>query len=418
MRREADVVILGAGFGGLRAARLLGRLAGGLGLHVVIIDKEDHQSYTPALYEIVGGHQPRQVCIPIAEALAGLPVEFIQATVRNVVANKRLVELADGSSVRFRYLIVALGSTTNYYGIRGVQEHAFPLKSARDAWVLRQHIEAEFATAAELAHRQKAQERHVRFLVAGGGPAGVELAGELASFTRYLSRRYHLPHRLVHIELLEAGPEILGRFRPEIVAYARRTLTGLGVRIHTKSAVKEERVRSVVFGDIKEASETLIWTAGVTIPPVVAKLKAIDHDKHGRLVVDPYLRANGSDAIWVIGDCASVQDSGVAFAALAQAECAAGNIVRVQLGQEPLKYEATVPALAMPVGRGRGVVQYDGIILTGPVIGLAKLFIDLRYFLSILPFSKALRLWAVRRERCPNCGRRFREMLWTHDTIA
>lgn len=414
---SADVVILGAGFAGLRAARLLGRFAGKLNLRVVLIDKEDHQIYTPSLYEIVGGHTPRQVCIPISDSLAGLPVEFMQATVKNIVINKRLIELANGNTVTFRYLIIAIGSVANYYGIKGVGEHAFPLKTARDAWVLRQHIETEFLKAAETSPKD-AQAGHLRLLIAGGGPAGVELAGELAHFTQTLARRHHLPRRLVHIEILEASPEILGRFKPVIIAYARRALTRLGVTIHTKSPVKEEKLKSVIFGSTREVSETLIWTAGVTVPPLLAKLKVFARDKGARLIVDGFMRANGTEHVWVVGDCASAVDSGVAPAAMAQADCAAGNIVRTELHQELLQYEPTVPALAMPIGHHDGVVQYDGLILRGPIIKLVKAFIDLNYFASILPLGQAFRLWAVRRESCPDCGRRFRETLWTHGTIA
>lgn len=414
---KADVVILGAGFAGIRAARLIGRLADQLKLRVLLIDREDHHIYTPSLYEIVGGHAPRQVCIPIQETIAGLPVEFLQASVKNLSVSKRTIELADGGQVEFRYLIIALGSGTNYYGIPGVEEHAYPLKTARDAWLLRQHIEVEFAKAAA-SHSSDDQQRHIRFLVAGGGPAGVELAGELALVSRRLARLHHIPRQRVHIELLEASPEILGRSQPKTIAYARSVLRALGVAIHTTSPVKKDRVRSVIFGSTKEASETLIWTAGVTPPAFIKKLKAFEHDRAGRIVVDGFLRAHGAENIWVVGDCASVQDSGTAFAAIAQASCAAGNVVRAHLHEQQLAYDPTTPAMAMPVGRQRGVVQYDNLVVTGPIVRLAKALIDIHYFSTILPLSKAIKLWLVRRESCPNCGRRYRQMLWPNETIA
>ncbi len=414
---SADVVILGGGFAGLRAARLLGRFAGQLNLRVVLIDKEDHQIYTPSLYEIVGGHTPRQVCIPIRDSLAGLPVEFIQATAKNIVVNKCLIELAGGTTISFRHLILAIGSVANYYDIKGVEQYAFPLKTARDAWVLRQHIETEFVKAAETTSKGS-RAGHLRLLIAGGGPAGVELAGELAYFTRTLARRHHVPHRQVNIELLEASPEILGRFKPDVIDYVRRTLGELGVTIHTQSPVKEEKLKSVVFGATREVSETLVWTAGVTVPPLLAKLKAFAKDKAGRLIVDGYMRANGAQHIWVVGDCVSAADSGVATAAMAHADCAAGNIVRLETNQPLVEYEPTVPALAMPIGHHDGIFQYDGLTLKGPIIRLIKAVIDLNYFASILPLGKALRLWTIRRESCPDCGRRFRETLWPHGTIA
>lgn len=413
----ARIVVLGGGFGGIRVAR---RLAAQLSLHeaeITLIDRESHHLYTPSLYEIVGGVSPRQVCIPMSEALVGTHVEFKQATVDRVSLRNRTLTLTTNEVIQFDHLVLALGSVTNYYGIKGLERYAFPFKSVRDAWLLRQHIDGQFRDAAD--DRKSVAAPKLNFLIAGGGPTGVELAGEIAQYAGRLAKHFRVPKSWFRVELVEAGPTVAGRFASRVSAMVRRRLQALGVRIVTNTVVREERLRAVVLNQRTEQTETLIWTAGVMPNPFVGSIRGLTLDKRGHVLVDGYMRAFGTENVWVAGDIAATVDAGTAYATLAQADVVARNLARTVLGSPAFEsYHVQSQKVIMPIGHDYAVMQYGDFVAAGWWVSLLRQLVDFRYLLSVLPLGKALKIWLVRHEACPSCKAQLRDVLWANGQIS
>lgn len=403
------IVILGGGFAGLRLAQQLAKRH--LRAEITLVNREAYQTYTPSLYEVVCGRHPRLVCFSLAESLAGTGVTFCQDTVTAINLKQQRLNLKSGQKLVYDQLILALGMVTNDYSIPGVKEFAFPLKTAQDAWFLRQHIEAEYRDAQD--DPIQLAKRKLRFLIAGGGPTGVELAGGLAEFRHRLSGYYGVSPKLTTIEICEAGPEILGGKDLPLIARVRHRLERLGVKIKTKSPILANEVRAVVVGQQREATETLIWTAGLKVPELIQSLAGIDRQRDGRVVVDGYLRALGRDNIWVIGDLAGTPDSGTAQIALHQAEAVAANLPRAMTGQEFLYYQFKKPIIVLPIGERFAVTRIGGWLVAGWFGAVLRRMADLRYLLNILPFSEALATWFDRHRPCPDCQMQLRQFVTT-----
>lgn len=409
------ILILGGGFGGLRLARRLAKF--GVEAAVTLVDQSAYQLYTPSLYEIVTGHDPRLVCVSFVEALHGSGVTFHKGRVTQITLRERSVELASGERLAYDHLVLALGTETNDYGIRGVKEYGFALKTVADAWLLRQHIESEYEGARFGSMPEK--RRKLRFVIAGGGPTGVELAGGLAEYVRQLARTAGISRSVTEIELCEAGPTILAREDPRVIRLAKRRLARLGVRIKTESPIRKEEVRAVVIGREREATETLIWTAGVKVPKLIAGLRGVMHNRQGQVVVDPYLRAAGRDELWLLGDLAATVDSGTAQTALHQADTVAFNLAAVLAERPPTHvYEPHPPRLIMPIGADSAIVRFGQFVWQGRLGMWLRYLVDLRYFLSALPLRQALKLWLMRTAPCPDCRAKLAPLLTQRGSTA
>ncbi|MBI4175424.1 FAD-dependent oxidoreductase [Candidatus Berkelbacteria bacterium] len=404
-----QIVIVGGGFGGCQVLTQLAPAIQNGEIRVTVINPELHHLYTPSLYEVVGGTHPRQVCIPLAALAAAAGAVFERGTVSRISLREQAVTCADGTRFAYDHLILAVGSVTNFYGIRGLKEYAYPFKSLRDAWVLRQHIEQEFADAAH--DSREIAERKLTIVIAGGGPTGVELAGELAGFTRRLALLHRIPLRRIAIELVEAGPTLVGRAMQEVQRLARARLRRLGVHITVQTTVKEERIRSIVLSHGTRQSETLIWTAGTAPHPLLATIRGLTTDRTGKIVVDGSLRAHGHPTVWVIGDSASVSDTGTAQAALRHGRSVAANLLRTVRQHPLIPYEAKPSALIMPIGRQYAVAQIGSYVVAGWLVALLRHLVDFRYLLHLVPLGLAWQIFTARHEPCPDCHQPLRDLL-------
>jgi NADH dehydrogenase len=408
-----QIVVLGGGFAGVR---FIQRLAEQKPVaEITLVSQEAYQTYTPSLYEVASGRHPRLVCFAIEDCLTGLGVTFRQATVTGIDVRRQLLRLDDKEELAYDQLVLALGMVTNDYGIPGVKEFAFPLKTAQDAWLLRQHIEAEYRDAQD--DQAALAKRKLRFLIAGGGPTGVELAGGLAEFRARLSRRFGVPPHLTTLEICEAGPEILGGKDTRVIQAVRRRLRSLGVKIKTNSPVKANEVRAVVIGNERESTETLIWTAGLKVPKLIASLNSVQKLRDGRIAVDGYLRAVGRENIWVIGDIAGSPDSGTAQIALHQADSVADNLNRFLNKERLIDYELATPILVIPIGARFAIVRLGRWVITGWPGMLLRSAADLRYLLNLLPFREAIATWLVRNRPCPDCRMQLRQLLSSQPSV-
>jgi NADH dehydrogenase len=301
--RRHRVVVVGAGFGGLAAAQALAEAP----VDVVIVDGRNHHTFQPLLYQVAtAGLDGDDVCFPIR----GIFGRQRNATVRldqviSVHLDEQRLELRGDGSLSYDSLVLAPGAVTNTFGVPGVEEHAFGLKSLADAVELRDHVLVQFERVD--AVRSRLDDGSLTFVVAGGGPTGVELAGGLTELIWHvLEGDYpHLDVRRARIVLVEATDRLLGTFSPKLGKRARLALEQRGVEVLTSTAVAEVRPHEIVLGDgSRIATRTMIWAAGVRANPIGETL-GVELTKAGRVVVRDDLSVPGHPEVFVVGDLAA-----------------------------------------------------------------------------------------------------------------
>lgn len=396
-----NIVILGAGFGGITALIKLRRGMNRKGLsrqyNLILISKSAQHLYTPALYEIAA--IPRgeasavclksAVCIQIEDIIGRFPgIRFIGEAAHSLDPHSRRIALESGDFISFEYAIVALGAETNFFNIPGLEEHSYPIKTFEDAVRLRNVTE-------ELMRKKKAA---LRIVVGGAGATGVELSAEFVNYLSYLRTKLNKRDG-DEITLLEASPEILAGFSPEIIARARRRLKTLGVRIITAAAIKKMSVSELKLADGRAIPyDLLVWSGGVR-PAAVLKNFNIPLDPKGRVTVNQFLEA--SPRIYAVGDCVSFTNletgkpvPGNVPVAEQEARLAAKNIIAEISGgaRKPFRPFAAYPFI-LAVGGKYAVTDLVIIKFFGFLGWLAKQLVELRYLLFILPWRKAFGMW-------------------------
>jgi NADH dehydrogenase len=405
-----QIIILGAGFGGLSAARRLGELFLAEprlqdSYKIILIDRHTYHLYTPTLYEIATTSKQiaknidleRIVTFPIKEAIKDLPVEFIEAEAEKIDLKEKTIILNDGRKLNWEYLLIALGSETNFYNIPGLEENSFPLKTLTDAIRIRDAIELAFSDPLK---------KPIRVLVGGGGATGVEFSGELVKWIAHLEKRYR-KRGVCKVILLEAGPEILPSIDPEVMEKIRIRLEDLGVVIRTDAAIKKVETNEVELDTGEKIQyDILVWTGGVKAPKILSNLP-LKIDPKGRVEADKALICVSTDPhldlrekVFVIGDSACYMDPktgkivpGLAYVAIEQGKIAAFNIVADIKGFPKKTYRPKVYPYIIPVGGKWAAAKIGSFIIYGFLGWIIKGLVELRYIVSILPIKVALRIW-------------------------
>ncbi|MBC8645582.1 MAG: NAD(P)/FAD-dependent oxidoreductase [Thermoanaerobaculia bacterium] len=359
-----DVVILGAGFGGLHAARALRRAP----VRVTVLDRRNHHLFQPMLYQVAtAALSPGDIAYPVRSVLRGQEnARVFLASAKAIDPERREVILADGPPLSYDYLIVAAGARHSYFGHEEWEKRAPGLKTLEDALEIRRRILLAFEKA-ERATDEAARKVLLTFVIVGGGPTGVELAGAIAEIGRHvLTRDFRaIDPREARILLLEAGPRILPTFSEKLSRKASESLGKLGVEVITGTAVTGVEPDAVVIGGERLAAKTVIWAAGVAASPLGRSLGG-PLDRPGRVIVNPDLTVPGQPRVFVIGDMAAFRGPdgevlpGVSPVAIQQGRHAAANILRAIAG-EPLQVFRYVNKGTMAViGRAAAVAEFPG----------------------------------------------------------
>lgn len=312
------VVIVGAGFGGLAAARRLHRVP----VEVVVIDRRNHHLFQPLLYQVATAIlSPGEIAPPVRAILRHQAnAKVMLGEVDGIDPGRRTVTLtgADGGrrDMSFDFLVLAAGAEPSYFGHDEWARHLFPMKTLDQALALRNRILDAYEVAAE-EPGQAQRDAWMTFAIVGAGPTGVELAGELVTVARRLRAEFHGARALrPHVVLVDAGPEILASFPPRLREHARRRLAGMGVEIraaHQATGVDDHGIDLDAPGDTSERidARTVIWAAGVRASPLAAALgraAGVPVDHKGRMPVQPDCSLPGHPNIFAIGDAASLDD--------------------------------------------------------------------------------------------------------------
>ncbi len=373
------VVILGAGFGGLTAARALDRIA-----DVTLVDRHNFQTFLPLLYQVsTAGLAADHVAYPIRGALRKTKVKFRMGSPISVDHKNKSVKLDSSEVLDFDYLIVALGSATNDFGIKGVAENALGMKTVNEALAIRSEIMRRFEDLCRFEDNTK-----FSIAVVGGGPTGVEMAGAIAELKRGpLSSDMAEAAKNIDVYLVEAGPRVLPALSPKLSERTKSDLEKLGVKVLTGAVVKEVKPRQIQFADgTSIPSEVSVWAAGVRGEPAIAKLNI--PQENGRVAVDPTMQVTNYPYVFAIGDAAGAKGTDgkflpmVAPVAMQQARFVAKQIARLT-SQKPLeKFKYIDKGSMATIGRHKAVVEVKGIRIGGVIAWYMWLWLHLFYLLG------------------------------------
>jgi NADH:ubiquinone reductase (H+-translocating) len=379
---RARVVIVGGGFGGLRAAKALADAP----VRVTLVDRRNHHLFQPLLYQVAtAALSPADIAHPIRSVLRGQPnVEVILAGVDAIdVTAKEVVLDEDEGRLPYDYLILAAGANHAYFGHDEWATAAPGLKTLEDALDIRRRILTSF----EEAEREQDPARRkalMTFVVVGGGPTGVEMAGAIAEIARFsLARDFrHIDTRDAKVLLIEAGSQLLGAFPDRLSRHALRDLERLGVEVRFGQPVTAIAPDAVTVGSEIIPANTIVWAAGVQASPLGRSL-GVELDRAGRVLVNPDLSIPGHPEIFVIGDMASLKDArgrplpGVAQVAMQQGAWAAANILRAIEGKPARVFRYRDLGNMATIGRNSAVADIRGLRLTGFVAWLAWAFVHI-----------------------------------------
>ena len=390
------IVIIGSGFGGMAAAHELRNAS----VRITIIDRSNHHLFQPLLYQVAtAALSPADIAAPIRRIFrhqSNVSVMLAEAIAVDL-STKRVI-LADGS-VDYDTLIIATGATHNYLGHDDWAENSTGLKTLRDAINIRQRILMAF----EIAEREPDETRRrawMTFVIVGGGPTGVEMAGTLAEVTRQtLAKDFrHINTASARVILVEASSRVLGSYSEDLSQAARKQLERLGVTVWTGVQVTGIDSEGVRIGAELVACHTVVWAAGVAASPL-ARTLGVPLDRAGRILVTPELIIPGHVDVYVIGDLAHLELQGtlvpgVAPAAMQQGRHAARNILRRTLNQPQLPFRYDDKGMLATIGRGAAVAQFGSIKSSGYFAWLLWLFVHILFLIGFRSRILVMFQWA------------------------
>src|SRR6266478_4082967 len=355
------VVIVGAGFGGLTAARRIARLP----VQVTVVDRKNHHTFQPLLYQVAtAGLSPGEIAAPIRWILRAHPnIEVLLEEVREFNLNSRSV-ITNEAVLPYDYLVVAAGASHAYFGHPEWEPLAPGLKTIEDALEIRRRVLLAF----ELAERQAltgASDFPLNFVVVGAGPTGVELAGTLAEISRHaLANEFRaINPASTRILLIEGGPRVLAAYSEDLSRKGEEQLKHLGVQVNTSHMVTRVEPGAVWVGDNRIPASVILWAAGVAASPLGQKL-GVPLGRAGRVIVQPDLSSPGHPEVFVVGDLAALQDEngkmlpGVASVAIQQGDWVAEAIARDLENQPRRNFRYHDKGSLATIGRAAAVAQF------------------------------------------------------------
>lgn len=391
------VVIVGAGFGGLSAAKALKNTD----VDVVVIDKNNHHLFQPLLYQVAtAALSPGDIAQPIRTELRGNKnVQVILDEVKSIDKENSTLELTNGF-LDFDYLILAPGNRHSYFGNDEWEKHAPGLKDLNDAIIMREKILKSFEKAERNYKNKEEYRRNTSFVIVGGGPTGVELAGAIAEIARktILKDFPLIKAKDITIKLIDGADSLLTQYDESLSNYTRTTLEKMGVEVILNTIVKSVEQELVITNNGEFESSNIIWAAGNTASPLLKTLDT-DLDRAGRALVNPDMSIVGYDNIFVIGDASYLVDAngktvpGIAPAAMQQARYVADLIVqRKKLNsRKPFKY--LDKGSMATIGRAKAIAQVGKLKFKGFIAWMMWGIIHIMFLIDFRNRLKVMTEW-------------------------
>jgi NADH dehydrogenase len=392
--KQTQILILGAGFAGIKAAL---ELSADQRFNITLVSEEDSFRYYPALYHSATGGPRRVSDIPLNELLRDHQINFVRARAMRLDRQHQQVITKGGGRLPYDKLLIALGMGTSYFGIQGLPDFSYGIKSIQEVKKFKAHLHQQMG--------QEGPDHH--YLVVGAGPTGVELAGVLPDYLRQVAAGHGLAKRHFKVELIEAAPRILPRLPKDVARATARRLRKLGVVIHTKQKVEAENSHNLIINGRPVPSQTVIWTAGLACSPFLSD-NNFALTEHHKAQVNEYLQAEPH--IYILGDNADTRYSGVAQTALYDAVFVAKNLVRQANGQPLRIYKPKRPIYVTPTGNRWASVVWGPWHFYGLPGWWLRRLADLVAYHDFEPWWPASQRWLAlineHEENCPTCGSR------------
>lgn len=348
--KKQKVVVVGGGFGGVKAARELahdGRFA------ITIVSDIPYMQYYPSLYHTATGGLTSQSKIPLADIFADTDTDIVIDRATKLDRRSKILTTASGKTYSYDVIVLALGVVTNYFGIPGLAENSYSIKSIDEIERFKAHVHEQLL-------EEDAPDLH--YVIVGAGPTGIELAGALPHYLYKTMERHGIKNRKVTVDLIEGADRCLPRMSKYISRKTARRLRALGVSLHFKACVQAASTEGLTVNGKLLPSKTIVWTAGVTNSSFFAD-NGFSFGPRGKVAVNVYLQAD--DNVYVIGDNANTPYSGMAQTALHDGAFVAENIARALDGKEPKPYKPKRPIYVTPVGYGWAIVQWGKATISG-----------------------------------------------------
>jgi len=378
-----QVVIVGGGFAGMNAAKALGRSGK---VDVILIDRRNYHLFQPLLYQVaMAGLSPADIAAPIRSMLSRYPnVRVIQVEVQRLHLDRQTV-VADGAEIKYDYLMLACGAQHSYFGRDEWEEFAPGLKTLEQATEIRRRVLTAYEEAERTTDRA-AQKRLLTFVIVGGGPTGVELAGAIGEMSRFtLARDFrNIDAKQARVILIEAGPRILATFDEDQSSRAMRDLENLGVQAWTNSRVTKIDAEGVEIGQERIAAATVLWAAGVQASEI-GKHTGVEIDRQGRVPVEPDLTVKGHSNVFVAGDqsCFTHQTGaplpGTAPVAIQQGRYIARTILDDVAGRPRKPFHFVDKGQMATIGRSKAVLEIGRLKLSGFLAWMTWLVVHIYY---------------------------------------
>ncbi len=395
-----NITIVGGGFAGVRSALLLAKQKRH---QITLITTREYFQFNATMYEVATGGAHEQAWIPLGQIFDGVEnVQIILDRIQSIDKKKQILVSVDGKEYKYENLILSMGSTTTYFGIKGMEENSFGIKTYNEIATLKKHLY-------EMAEKNKRFGE--RIAIIGGGPTGVELAAVFPEYLEHLAKRFNLPKQDTKVVLIEAAPRLTPMTTPHSSKILKRRVEKFGVEVYLETPVSsvtkkgieipntlrcippnisEENAKKIDLSPTKILpTETVIWTSGVANNPFF-KENGFKLAKNGKVEIDEYLQSEG---IYILGDNAATPYSGLAQVALSDAEYVAKDILARDKGQERPRYEPKLPIMIMPVGKNWALMEYKKFRGHGWHIGIIRKVAELGLYMKLLPFKRAVVRW-------------------------
>jgi len=396
-KKTPHIVIVGGGFAGIEVAKTLIRSK--TDVKITLISKNKNFEYYPALYKLVIGTIPIEVSVPL-NVIFKNKVEIIEATYSGLDQERQVIKLESGKEIFYDFLVLALGSETNYFNIKGLPDLSFSFKSVKEALRLKQHFCDLFGKSKNLSKEELVSMLHI--LIIGAGPSGVELAGDLRHYLTSLAKNFSIDPSLVTIDLIEASNRVLQTFPPKVSTVAEARLRKMGINIFVNRSLQSQEIEEVVLRDMQLNSHTVIWTAGTRINHAFTTIPSVEFDERKRVKVSPFLNLPNDDHIFIVGDGASTPYSGLAQTAIHNGKYIGKQISSMISGKKSVAYNPKQPSFVVPIGDYWAIFSSGNFLIRGFLPWLLRSAIDFRYLTSIVSFRHVIRVFQQ--------GRKYRKL--------
>lgn len=370
------VVIVGGGFGGTKAAL---ELAKNPQFDVTLIHDRPTFNYFPTLYKTATGTSKKISDIKFSEIFHDLTINLVNNLVISLDPKAHTVTTQNNEVYFYDALILSMGVKTNFFGIKGLDEFAYSIKTIDDAEKFKKHL-----------HQQLIESGHLdaNYVIIGGGPTGVELAGVLPEYIKHIKKRHGIKSGKVHVDLIEAAPRLLPRSPKDISIMTARHLRKVGVKIYLNTKVQAENADELLINNRSIRSHTVVWTAGVTNSQFY-KEHDFQMSTNGKVRVDQYLQAQ--PGIYVIGDNADTPYSGMAQTAIYDGAFVAKNLILLASDKEPVPYIAKQPIYVFAAGESWAAVLWGNVRIYGWMGAALRNLADLVGFHDFEPWKLAMK---------------------------